>query len=43
MGVVLCILDGFTDPEFDPSDYPALSVLRRLWDVDTTLGESRKA
>lgn len=39
MGVVLCILDGFTDPEFDPADYPALSVLRRLWDVDTTLGE----
>lgn len=39
MGVVLCILDGFTDPEFDPADYPALSVLRRLRDVDTTLGE----
>lgn len=39
MGVVLCILDGFTDPEFDPADYPALSGLRRLRDVDTTLGE----
>lgn len=39
MGVVLCILDGFTDPEFVPADYPALSGLRRLWDVDTTLGE----
>ena len=39
MGVVLCILDGFTDPEFDPADYPALSGLRRLGDVDTALGE----
>ncbi len=39
MGVVLCILDGFTDPEFDPADYPALSGLRRLRDVDTALGE----
>ena len=39
MGVVLCILDGFTDSEFDPADYPALSGLRRLGDVDTALGE----
>lgn len=39
MGVVLCILDGFTDPEFDPADYPALSGLHRLGDVDTALGE----
>lgn len=39
MGVVLCILDGFTDPEFDPADYPALSGLHCLGDVDTALGE----
>ena len=43
MGVVLCILDGFTDLEFDPADYPALSGLHCLGDVDTALGESRKA
>lgn len=39
MGVLLCILDGFTDPEFDPADYPALSGLHCLGDVDTALGE----
>ena len=35
MSQILCIIDGMTDPNFDPKAYPHLSAMRLLREVDT--------
>jgi 2,3-bisphosphoglycerate-independent phosphoglycerate mutase len=35
---IFCIVDGMTDPQFSPSDYPALSSMNCIGSVDTARG-----